>query len=127
MSDIGATVLGIPTRNDEYLLQRRFDASGDPVSRPIDGGIGFGEASGPALEREYREELDLAVSVGPTPGTVENRFRRSGDLEHEFVVVRTAGFDGATVAGVERGGDQSHSGSRFSRNASTPSSCSGEL
>jgi len=93
MTGIRTTVLGIVERDEEYLVQRLFDPSGDPFHRPIGGGIEYGEESGRALEREFREELGVAVSAGPTIGTVENRFTWGGDPKHEFVVVRRAAFE----------------------------------
>ncbi|PSQ16488.1 NUDIX hydrolase [Halobacteriales archaeon QS_8_69_26] len=93
MPGIQTTVLGIVRRDDEYLVQRLTDAGGDPFYRPIGGGVEFGEASGEALEREFREELDAGLAAGPTVGTIENRFTWGGERQHEWVIARRAAFE----------------------------------
>lgn len=102
MHGIRTTVLGIVRRDEEYLVQRLTDAGGDPFHRPIGGGVEFGESSGRALEREFREELDVAVSAGSTLGTIENRFAWGGERKHEVVIVRTAAFEDDALSGREQ-------------------------
>lgn len=110
MPAIQTTVLGIIERDGEYLLQGLTDPSDGPFYRPIGGGVEFGESSAEALEREFREELDVAVSAGPTLGTIENRFSWDGEPDHELVVLREAGFEDEslyqreTFSGVDGGG-----------------------
>lgn len=110
MSEVRTTVLGIVSRDDEYLVQRLVEPGEGAFYRPIGGGIEFGETSAEALEREFREELDASVAVGPTVGTLENRFTWDGTPEHELVVLRAAEFiddslyGEETFAGVDKGG-----------------------
>jgi len=110
MSDVAVTVLGIIRRKQEYLVQRLTDPGGETFHRPIGGGIEFGETSGTALEREFREELGLTVSVGRTVGTLENRFTWDGTPAHEVVVLREAEFADTAVYerdrfdGIDAGG-----------------------
>jgi ADP-ribose pyrophosphatase YjhB (NUDIX family) len=110
MPPIQTTVLGILERDGEHLLQRLTDPGEGAFYRPIGGGIEFGETSAEALEREFREELDAAVSAGPTLGTIENRFTWDGEPDHELVVLRAAGFESGslyereTFSGVDAGG-----------------------
>lgn len=93
VSQIRTTVLGIVRRDDEYLVQRLTAPDEGDFHRPIGGGVEFGETSGEALEREFREELDVAVSAGPTVGTVENLFTWDGEQQHEVVIARAAEFE----------------------------------
>ena len=110
MPPIQTTVLGILERDGEHLLQRLTDPGEGDFYRPIGGGVEFGETSAEALEREFREELDVAVTAGPTLGTIENRFTWDGEPDHEFVVLRAAEFDDESLydreefAGVDAGG-----------------------
>ena len=112
MPAIRANVLGALRRPDthEFLVQR-LPLPGEPITarRFIGGGIEFGETSDDALEREFREELGVAVEAGPVVGTVENVYVWAGDPEHEFTVIREARFadrslyDRETFRGVEDG------------------------
>jgi len=110
MQGIRTTVLGVVRRDEEYLVQRLPDANDDPFHRPIGGGVEFGESSGEALEREFREELDAVIAAGPTVGTVENRFTWGGERKHEVVILRTAAFEDDALydrdqfAGTDDGG-----------------------
>lgn len=102
MSDIRTTVLGVVRRDGELLVQRLVDPAGGPFYRPIGGGVEFGETSAEALEREFREELDVAVTAGPPIGTVENRFTWDERAAHELVVLREAAFVDETLYDRER-------------------------
>lgn len=102
MTDLSVTVLGIVRRDDEFLVQRLTDPGDGPFYRPIGGGVEFRETSGQALEREFREELDVAVEAGPTLGTLENLFTWNGEPRHELVVCRAAEFADVTLYERER-------------------------
>ncbi|WP_440988774.1 NUDIX hydrolase [Haloarchaeobius baliensis] len=110
MPPIQTTVLGILERDGEYLLQRLTDPGEGAFYRPIGGGIEFGETSAEALEREFREELGVELSAGPTVGTIENRFTWDGEPDHEIVVLREATFEDGLLyereefSGVDAGG-----------------------
>jgi ADP-ribose pyrophosphatase YjhB (NUDIX family) len=110
MPEIRTVVLGILTRGEEYLVQRLDLPESEPFHRPIGGGVEFGESSAEAIEREFREELDLAVRAGPAVGTVENRFRWDGDPKHEVGILRAVEFadpavyDRERFSGVDDGG-----------------------
>ncbi|WP_256296487.1 NUDIX hydrolase [Haloarchaeobius salinus] len=110
MPRIQTTVLGILERDGEYLLQRLTDPGDGSFLRPIGGGIEFGEESGDALEREFREELDVEITAGPTLGTIENRFTWDGEPDHELVVLRAAEFADESLyereafSGIDGGG-----------------------
>ncbi|WP_277554180.1 NUDIX domain-containing protein [Halobaculum limi] len=109
MTDIRGVVLGALRRPDtgEYLVQRLSGTDDTHFHRFIGGGIEPGEPSDAALEREFREELGVAVDAGPAFCTVENLFEFGGESHHEFAVVRAATFvddvlyDRETFAGVD--------------------------
>lgn len=112
MPDIRAQVLGVLRRPDtgEYLVQR-LPGDGTEFHRFIGGGIHPGEPSSDAVEREFREELDVAVAAGPVSCTVENLFTYDGAPRHELVVVRDVElenqdlYDRDRFHGVDAGGD----------------------
>lgn len=94
MHDVRGVALGALSRptTGEYLVQRLPGTDGTHFHRFVGGGIHAGEASDATLEREFREELSVAVEVGPAVCTVENLFEWGGDSHHEFAVVREARF-----------------------------------
>jgi len=110
MPPIQTKVLGVLERDGEHLLQRLTDPGEGAFYRPIGGSIEFGEESGEALEREFREELDVEITAGPTLGTIENRFSWEGEPDHELVVLRAAEFADESLyereafSGVDAGG-----------------------
>lgn len=110
MSKVGITVLGILRRADELLVQQLTDPAAETFHRPIGGGVEFGEPSDVALEREFTEELGVAIDAGPTVATMENRFSWNGEPAHELVIVREAEFvdeslyDRERFDGVDAGG-----------------------
>lgn len=113
MSRIRPVVLGIVRRGDAYLVQRLHDPDGDAFYRPIGGGIEHGETSAEALVREFREELDARVEVGPTVGTLENRFRWDGETVHELVVLREADFTDESLTARDRFDGRDDGGTRY--------------
>ena len=110
MSEIDVTVLGVVRRGEAFLVQRLVDPADWAFHRPIGGGVEFGETSAAALEREFREELDAAVSAGPVVGTIENRYGWNGDPAHEIAILRAAEFVDETLyerdrfQGIDGGG-----------------------
>ena len=105
MTDIRGVVLGAIERpdTDEYLVQQLPGTrDGSHFHRFIGGGIEPGEPSTDALEREFREELGVAVDAGLAVCTVENLFEYDGVSHHEFAVVREATFADAALYERER-------------------------
>ncbi|MFC7136104.1 NUDIX domain-containing protein [Halobaculum litoreum] len=94
MPDIRGVVLGAVRRpdTDEYLVQRLAGTDDTHFHRFVGGGIEHGEPSDAALEREFDEELGVAVDPGSVVCTVENLFAFGGESHHEFAVVREATF-----------------------------------
>lgn len=98
MDAIDVTVLAAVCRDDgRFLVQTLTDPKAGPFRRPIGGTVRFGEASDAALEREFREELDVDLDVGRPLGTLENRFTFAGEEAHELVILRAASFTDPTV------------------------------
>ncbi len=60
--------------------------------RPCGGGIEFGETSREALHREFAEEFDTVIDVGPRLAVWENLFTFNDAPGHEWIVVHEASF-----------------------------------
>ncbi|MFJ4066126.1 NIPSNAP family protein [Pseudomonas sp. NPDC089996] len=74
----------------------------DPVSqrtlsRPLGGGIEFGELAHDAVMREIQEEIGQSISDVRLIGTLESLFTYSGIQGHEIVQVFDARFDDASL------------------------------
>lgn len=112
MQNATAKVLGVLRRpdSDEFLVQRLDTPQNEPFYRPIGGGVQRGETTADALEREFREELDVTVEAGAVCGTVENVFHWDGERESEIIVLREATFTDASLYerdhfdGIDAGG-----------------------
>lgn len=68
------------------------DRAGHVQHRPCGGGIEFGETAGEALHREFVEEFDTVVDVGPRLAVWENIFTFNDTPGHEWVVIHEARF-----------------------------------
>lgn len=103
-------VIGVAIRDGRILAIEAFDAhKGERFYRPPGGGIDFGEPSEGALQREFREELDVEVASLGYLGALENDFTYEGRPGHEIVLVHRVEltgerFDDDTVAGIESDG-----------------------
>lgn len=94
MSNVRPQVLGLVQRSDGDVLVQRLPADdGGSFHRFVGGGIHPGERSDDAVEREFREELDLSVTAGHVRCTLENLFSYDGTEHHELVVVLAVAFD----------------------------------
>jgi len=94
MSNVRPQVLGLVRRSDGDVLVQQLPGDDDGhFHRFVGGGIHPGERSADAVEREFREELDLAAAAGPTVCTLENLFTYGRAEHHELVVVRAVAFD----------------------------------
>jgi 8-oxo-dGTP pyrophosphatase MutT (NUDIX family) len=93
MSDkqIRSIVLGIIWRGDELLVFENYDHVKDETYyRPLGGGIEFGERSQEALQREFREELDVELADVHYLAALENIFTCNGQPGHEIVLLYEA-------------------------------------
>ena len=86
----------------------------DPVKgeifyRPLGGQIEFGERGHETIVREFREEIDAAVTDIKYLGALENLFTFNGEKGHEIVLVYAGNladaalYDQENIAGVEDG------------------------
>ncbi len=98
-------------RDGRILVQEARDTStGQCFSRPLGGGIDFGESSAAAIAREIREEIGAEISEQRLLGTLENIFTYRGIPGHEIVQVYDARFIDsryyalASIPGVESDG-----------------------
>ena len=88
---IRVTALGLLRRPDgKVLLERAIDRStGQAFYRALGGGVEFGETATQTLQREFAEELGLAIDVGAQLGVFENIFVYEGKQGHEIVFAHT--------------------------------------
>jgi ADP-ribose pyrophosphatase YjhB (NUDIX family) len=88
-----AKALAVLWRGDELLLGFTHDASGRIYSRPLGGGVEFGETAAQAVVREMQEELGASVTLGALLGWVESLFEIDGQPGHELLAIYEAQFD----------------------------------
>ena len=85
--EIRPIVLGIVKKGNKILVSEGYDKVKDEVFyRCIGGGIEFLEESKEALKREYKEELNIDISVGEFLGIDENIFTYNGKKAHELIM-----------------------------------------
>lgn len=85
--EIRPIVLGIVKKENKILVSKGYDKVKDEVFyRSIGGGIEFLEDSKEALKREFKEELNIDISVGKFLGIAENIFTYNGKNAHELIL-----------------------------------------
>ena len=85
--EIRPIVLGIVKKENKILVSKGYDKVKDEVFyRSIGGGIEFLEESKEALKREFKEELNIDISVGKFLGIAENIFTYNGKNAHELIL-----------------------------------------
>ena len=85
--EIRPIVLGIVKKENKILVSEGYDKVKDEVFyRSIGGGIEFLEDSKEALKREFKEELNIDISVGKFLGIAENIFTYNGKSAHELIL-----------------------------------------
>ena len=85
--EIRPIVLGIVKKENKILVSKGYDKVKDEVFyRSIGGGIEFLEESKEALKREFKEELNIDISVGEFLGIAENIFTYNGKNAHELIL-----------------------------------------
>jgi ADP-ribose pyrophosphatase YjhB (NUDIX family) len=87
---------------DEQLLVMRVcdDAGRTKGWRPLGGAIELGEHAAATVERELREELDVAVESSRFVGVLENIYEHEGAKGHELVMVHEVTLE---ASAYERG------------------------
>ena len=85
--EIRPIVLGIVKKENKILVSEGYDEVKNKVFyRSIGGGIEFLEDSKEALKREFKEELNIDISVGDFLGIAENIFTYNGKNAHELIL-----------------------------------------
>ncbi|MFR3182040.1 MAG: NUDIX hydrolase [Clostridia bacterium] len=85
--EIRPIVLGIVKRDNKILVSKGYDKiKNETFYRSIGGGIEFLENSKDALEREFKEELNIDINVGDFLGISENIFTYNGRNAHELIL-----------------------------------------
>ena len=85
--EIRPIVLGIAKKNNKILVSEGYDKiKNETFYRCIGGGIEFLENSKEALKREFKEELNIDISVGEFVGISENIFTYNGKKAHELIL-----------------------------------------
>lgn len=86
-------VAGILRRKDQILICQRSRRQVQGLKWEFPGGkIEPGEEERAALERELREELDVASVIGPLLARIRHRYSETGELDLAFYEV--AHFEG---------------------------------
>lgn len=95
---IRALALCVFHHQGKILVNRFYDATSQQMlSRPIGGGIEFGERSVDAIAREVQEELNQSIHDVRLLGTLESIFTYAGKPGHEIVQVYDARFSDASL------------------------------
>lgn len=85
--EIRPIVLGMVKKDNKVLVSKGYDKIKDETFyRSIGGGIEFLENSKDALKREFKEELNIEISVGKFLGVSENIFTYNGKNAHELIL-----------------------------------------
>lgn len=85
--EIRPIVLGMLKKDNKILVSKGYDkVKSEVFYRSIGGGIEFLEDSKDALKREFKEELNIDISVGEFLGISENIFTYNGKNAHELIL-----------------------------------------
>ena len=85
--EIRPVVLGLAKRNNKILVREIYDKKEKKTFyRSLGGGIEFQETSEEALKREFKEELNIDITVKDFLGVFENIFAFEGKKAHEIIL-----------------------------------------
>ena len=89
--NIRPVAIGIIQDQDKLLVfTNRDTVTGEQFSRPLGGGIEFGETGTQCIAREMREEIGAELTNVSYLGLIENIFTCDGKQGHEIVLVYRA-------------------------------------
>jgi 8-oxo-dGTP pyrophosphatase MutT (NUDIX family) len=95
--------IGVIRRGDDLLLMVvRDDAGAVKGYRPLGGSIEFGERAADTLQREFVEELGLAIAEPTLLTVLENLYTHHGTTGHEIVFVFETSLVDASAYNEER-------------------------
>ncbi|MBW6426162.1 NUDIX domain-containing protein [Rhizobium sp. XQZ8] len=102
-SVIRVKALGLHWRGTRLLAFEVYDRHGTLKGvRPLGGSIEFGETAKDAVVREFKEEVNVDVSVVGGPVTLENVFSHDGQSRHEILFIFDVAFPSGAFDGQER-------------------------
>ncbi len=101
-SQIRVKALGLHWRDGRLLAAEVYDDRGKVKGvRPLGGSVEFGERAEAAVQREFKEELGVEVSVSSGPIAMENLYEHEGETGHEVLFLFTVDFPGDVFRGQE--------------------------
>jgi 8-oxo-dGTP pyrophosphatase MutT (NUDIX family) len=99
---VRAIAIGVIRDGERLFVAEGHDTvTGETFYRPLGGSIEFGETGAEAVQREFIEESDRAVTPPTNIGTIENRFINDGRPGHEIVLVYETAFEDDAVLGMD--------------------------
>ena len=91
---IKVKALGLHWRGDRLLVADVNDDDGAVKGvRPLGGSVEFGEDWRSALAREFREELDVDITIAENHRVMENIYTHYGQTGHEVLFIAEVRFD----------------------------------
>ena len=110
---IRVITIAIIRRDDSILVFEGYDPVKDETFyRPLGGGVEFGEYSIDAVQREFREEINVELTNLHHLATLENVFEVRGRQGHEVIVIYEGEFADLSlyekdeILGMEDSGEQ---------------------
>ncbi|NSZ87254.1 NUDIX domain-containing protein (plasmid) [Agrobacterium tumefaciens] len=102
-SVIRIKALGLHWRGPRLLAFEVYDHEGRLKGvRPLGGGVEFGECAKDAVIREFKEEIDIEVSILAGPMVLENVFVHEGERRHEILFIFDLAFPPGAFEAQER-------------------------
>ena len=102
-SVIRIKALGLHWRGPRLLAFEVYDSEGRLKGvRPLGGSVEFGEAAKDAVIREFKEEIDVEVSILAGPMVLENVFVHEGQRRHEILFIFDVAFPPGAFEAAER-------------------------
>jgi ADP-ribose pyrophosphatase YjhB (NUDIX family) len=92
-SVICVKAFGLHWRGRRLLAFEVYDHEGRLKGvRPLGGSVEFGESAEDAVIREFKEEIDVEVSILAGPMVLENVFFHDGQRRHEILFIFDVAF-----------------------------------
>jgi ADP-ribose pyrophosphatase YjhB (NUDIX family) len=91
---IKVKALGLHWRGDRLLVADVYNDDGAVKGvRPLGGSVEFGEDWRSTLIREFREELDVEITIEDSVRVMENIYIHHGQTGHEVLFIAEVSFD----------------------------------